>query len=74
MMRSETMHSADVVQNTCCLWLRLKLGSTKTKCCCLRANKKDIDLQEAEAEIEKEFKVDEIIKKLRVCTGVLHEI
>ena len=72
--RATTMHSSDELKSTFCLWFRLKAGSSKKSCCCIRANKKDKDLQDAEAEIDKEFRVDEIIKKLRVCTGVLRDI
>ena len=68
------MHTSEELQNTFCLWLRLKAGSSKFKFCCMKASKKDLDLQDAEAEIDQEFKVDEIIKKLRVCTGVLREL
>ena len=67
------MHDTQAVQTHCCLFIRLKMAGSKYGACCFKADKKDRFIADAHKDIQKNFEVANLLKKLNVLEDIVKE-
>ena len=66
----QEIYDSGDVKTHCCIYMRLKLGRF---CCCCRESQKDRFIKQAYKNIQQEFDIGKLFKKLNVFEGTLKQ-